>query len=114
MVHVTFINADGKSYETTIKDGQTILRAARQGHVPLRHKCGGQASCTTCKVTIEDQSYVSPPNDKERYKLGDTNIHNHIRLSCQTKVFGNVHATIPEDPYQARIRQLLKQQNEHD
>ncbi|MUV38980.1 hypothetical protein JNUCC1_02852 [Lentibacillus sp. JNUCC-1] len=112
MAHVIFIGENDRTYTIHIKEGHTILRAARQGHVPLRHKCGGRASCTTCKVNIADQSQISEPNHKEHYKLGDANISSGMRLSCQTKVYGHVTAHIPQDPYRARINALLKQQQE--
>lgn len=113
MPHVIF-NINDKEYSLTIKEGHTLLRAAKQGHVPLRHKCGGKASCTTCKVKIYDQTGISPPNHKEQYKLGDKQISDGIRLSCQTRVYKSVEAIIPEDPFRARVRQLLEEQRKND
>lgn len=110
MANVTFCDADQKCKHITIRDGHTILRAAKQGRVALRHKCGGKASCTTCKVKIDHQSDISRPNQKEIMKLGDTQIEAGMRLSCQTAVYGTVEAMIPEDPYKARIRALLAEQ----
>ncbi len=108
MAQVLFSHTDGKVDRVNIRDGQTILRAAKQGRVSLRHKCGGQASCTTCKVRIDNQEGVSTPEKKERMKLGDVQLANNMRLSCQTKVYQSVDAHIPEDPYKARIRKLLE------
>lgn len=111
MATVIFIQ-NGKPTEVKIHDGHTVLRAAKQGRVALRHKCGGNASCTTCKVKIVDQDGVSKPNRKEEMRLGEENIAQGFRLSCQTRVHGKAQAEIPEDPYKARIRQLLAQQKE--
>lgn len=108
MAHVQFHEANGCVTKVKIQDGQTILRAAKQGRIALRHKCGGQASCTTCKVQITNQSGISTPQKKESMKLGEAQINDHMRLSCQTKVFTSVDAHIPEDPYKARIRALLE------
>ncbi len=108
MAQVLFHYADGNTTQVKIRDGQTILRAAKQGRVSLRHKCGGQASCTTCKVRIDDQFGVSEPEKKERMKLGEEQLKNNMRLSCQTKVYRSADAHIPEDPYKARIRALLE------
>lgn len=110
MAHVQFHDAEGNVTQVKIHDGQTILRAAKQGRVALRHKCGGQASCTTCKVRIVDQARISEPEKKESMKLGEEQLNNHMRLSCQTKVYGAVDAYIPEDPYKARIRALLEEE----
>lgn len=108
MAQVVFHHADGQVEKVNIRDGQTILRAAKQGRVALRHKCGGQASCTTCKVRIDDQKGISTPEKKERMKLGDEQLAENMRLSCQTKVYQSADAHIPEDPYKARIRALLE------
>ncbi|WP_191126300.1 2Fe-2S iron-sulfur cluster-binding protein [Cerasibacillus terrae] len=113
MAKVIFHHTDGKNEEVTIRDGHTILRAAIQGRVSLRHKCGGRASCTTCRVQIPNQDGVSKPNLKEIQKLGQAGINENLRLSCQTKVYKSVDAHIPEDPYKARIRSLLKKQQEN-
>lgn len=110
MAKVTFIDADKTEKQVTIHEGHTILRAARQGHVALRHKCGGNASCTTCKVIISDQTGISEPNQKEINRLGEADIEKGLRLSCQTAVYGTVEANIPEDPFKARVRALLEEQ----
>lgn len=110
MAKVIFRDAHNYIKEVNIHDGHTILRAAKQGRVALRHKCGGKASCTTCKTFIENQEGVSNVLDLETYKLGEENISKGMRLSCQTKVYGTASVDIPEDPYKARIRKLLEQQ----
>lgn len=110
MAKVTFRDADDHVKHVTIRKGQTILRAAKQGRVPLRHKCGGKASCTTCKVNIGNQAGISVPKSIEMMRLGEEHIKNGMRLSCQTIVHGTVEALIPEDPYKARIRALLAEQ----
>lgn len=94
-----------------VLQGHTILRAAQQGGIGLRHKCGGRASCTTCKVIIQNQSGVSVVSSKEIRKLGEENIANGMRLGCQTNIINKVKVQIPEDPYKARIQALLQQQN---
>lgn len=110
MAKVTFHQGDEILKTVTLKKGQTILRAAKQGRVALKHRCGGNAQCTTCKVTIVDQSAVSTPQKKEVMTLGEHNIAQDMRLSCQTRVHGKVDVVVPEDPYKARIRALLAQE----
>lgn len=112
MAKVIFHHADEVLKSVSIDEGHTILRAAKQGRVALKHRCGGKAQCTTCKVIIDDQSSISTPNNKEVMRLGEHNIAAGMRLSCQTKVFKEVEVVIPEDPYKARIRALLAQQRQ--
>lgn len=110
MAMVTFSDVNKNEKQVTIHEGHTILRAARQGHVALRYKCGGNASCTTCKVIISEQVGISKPNQKEINRLGEADIEKGVRLSCQTAVYGTVAVDIPEDPFKARVRALLEEQ----
>lgn len=114
MIKVEFKISDTETKEVQVRKGHSILRAAQQGRVGLRYKCGGKASCTTCKVVIDEQGNVSDVLEKERRKLGEVNIEQNYRLSCQTRVHGNVTVKVPEDPYKARIRALLAEQRQND
>lgn len=114
MANVIFRDADGNIKNVTIREGHTILRAAKQGRFALQHRCGGKAQCTTCKVIIDNQDGISEPQDIEIMRLGEDSIEKGMRLSCQTKVHGSVEAQIPEDPYKARIRALLAEQRNKD
>lgn len=113
MAKVIFHHADEVLKSVSIQEGHSILRAAKQARLALQHRCGGKAQCTTCKVIISNQSGVSEPENKEIMRLGDHNIEQGMRLSCQTKVFKEVEVVIPEDPYKARIRALLAEQKKN-
>ena len=108
MPTVTF-NGVEKIQTVTIREGKTILQAAKQGNIALRHKCGGNASCGTCKVYIAHQDNLSAPQPSESRRLGDEEIDKNMRLSCQTIVYGTVEVDIPEDPFRARVRALLEE-----
>ena len=47
MANVIFRDADKNEQQVTIREGHTILRAAKQGRIALQHRCGGKAQCTT-------------------------------------------------------------------
>lgn len=108
MPNVTF-NGLEKIKVVTIREGKTILQAAKQGNVALRHKCGGNASCGTCKVYIANQGSISSPQPIESRRLGDEDLEKNMRLSCQTIVYGTIEVDIPEDPFKARVRALLEE-----
>src|SRR5699024_10799309 len=114
MAKVIFEHTDGNTRQINIRNGHTVLRAAKQGRVTLKHKCSGKTSCTTCKVYLENQEDVSNVLENEKYKVVEEHISKGMRRSCQTKVYGTAHARIPEDRYRARIRELLKQQRENE
>jgi 2Fe-2S ferredoxin len=111
MPKVNFIDDDKK---LDIKQGETILLAAKKGRIALNHKCGGKGSCTTCKVKIVDQEGVSEPNHLERRMISETNLQQGQRLGCQVRVYDQVNVYFLEDPLKALIRRQLAQQRENN
>ena len=51
MPRVTFLHPEGKSGE--VPANMTLLEAASELGFPLDHECGGNASCTTCRVKVQ-------------------------------------------------------------
>lgn len=51
MPHVTFLHPKGTS--GTVVRNTTLLDAAKELGFPLNHDCGGNASCTTCRVEVQ-------------------------------------------------------------
>ena len=51
MPRITFIHPQGLSGE--VAPGTSILQAAEALGFPLPHDCGGNASCTTCRVEVQ-------------------------------------------------------------
>ena len=97
-----------------VKDGISLLEAARRAGVPVRTRCGGVMGCLMCKVRIIRGDQLAPPRPNEERKLGSL-IRDGIRLSCQTRCRGLVIAEVPEDPLKAAIRrQLALQKEERD
>lgn len=110
MAKVNFYKDEKLIKEITIKNGHSILRAAMQGHIPLKHRCGGKAQCTTCMVIIKNQNGVTEMSNLEYRLVGDNNANNGSRLSCQTRVLTEADVLMPSDPYKERIKQLIAQQ----
>ena len=110
MAKVIFYKDDKVLKEVTIESGHSILRAAKQGRVPLKHRCGGKAQCTTCMVTVENQSGVTSMSELESDLVGYTATKENKRLGCQTRVLTEAKVIMPGDPYKERIKQLLANQ----
>lgn len=103
---------DDKTIE--VKEGITLLAAARHAKVTIRTRCGGVAGCLMCKVKIKEGQGLLPPSPNEERKLGSL-IGQGMRLACQTKCTGEMTVHIPEDPLKAAIRaQLARQKEEQD
>lgn len=72
----------------------TLLQAATRLGVPLRHVCGGQASCTTCRVRLE-QGRLTPPGPKETARLPEVRLAHGWRLACQARPLSDVTVRVP-------------------
>lgn len=109
-----FIRFMRENTDIMVKPGTTLLQAARLAKVPIRTRCGGQASCLMCKVKVEDEKSCSRPSVKEVRKLGSL-LHQRYRLSCQAKAIQSpVKVEVPEDPLKKAIRKQLSSQQKDD
>ncbi|GMU55955.1 MAG: hypothetical protein AMXMBFR33_51010 [Candidatus Xenobia bacterium] len=92
-----------------VRAGGRVLDAAEQGQVKLRHVCGGQANCTTCRVQVQrGAEHLTPVNDKEQHRLPDVRLAARWRLACQAQVHGAVTVRIPT------LVEQLEEAREHD
>lgn len=73
------------SFEVTAHTGDTLLDAALDSSIDLPHECGGNCTCTTCHVVVEDgHECLSPMEPPEDERLNDTPLRNPLsRLACQ-------------------------------
>jgi 2Fe-2S ferredoxin len=91
MAKITFIPS-GKSIQVPLKTN--LMNAIIQADLPIGSSCGGEGICAKCFVKVlknpENLSKMNPIEKKliEREKLGPG-----IRISCQTKVLGDVTLT---------------------
>jgi 2Fe-2S ferredoxin len=96
MPRVTFLHPNGKSGVVT--SNLTLLDAAKELGFPLNHDCGGNASCTTCRVEVESGGENLSEIDFEEQDLLDREALTDPchRLGCQARVLGDVVVRVPE------------------
>ncbi len=85
------IIADGKKF--TAPDGKRLVLAIEDGGVDILHRCGGNARCTTCRVTFnsgEPESYH--PREKAKLESGDN--LGKFRLSCHILCEGEMDVNV--------------------
>lgn len=76
--------------------GTTLLDAARTGDVDLRHYCGGNCSCGTCRVeVVSGARSLSRRQGMEEMVLGADAASRGDRLACQAQILGDVEVRIP-------------------
>jgi len=74
-----------------VDPAETVLEASLRSGIPHAHACGGNARCSTCRVSIvEGLEHCGPRNDKEQELAGRLHFTDEVRLACQTTVSRNV------------------------
>jgi ferredoxin len=69
-----------------VDEGERLVNAiSQEADVDIGHRCGGHASCTTCRVTF-DEGEPDVMTRAEFDKLHDINQYGNFRLSCQIVV----------------------------
>jgi ferredoxin len=74
-----------------VRDGTTVFAAALAGEVAIPSQCGGRCACALCRVRIVDGAeFVSPMGWDEADHMGNCFHLTGERLSCQSRVYGDV------------------------
>jgi len=99
MPRITFVHSEGKSGEPP--EELTVLEAAEMLGFPLNHDCGGNASCSTCRVEVMVGGDNLSEIDFEEQDLLDREAltEPYHRLSCQAKILGDVMVQVPEEKW---------------
>ncbi len=72
-------------------ENSTILEASLKAGIKHTHVCGGQARCSTCRVSIlKGLKNCLPRNPKEQGVAQKLGFPEHIRLACQTQITGDI------------------------
>ena len=105
----------GKSGD--VPAGTSLLDAAEQLGLTLRHDCGGFATCSTCRVwVLEGMSHLTEIDLDEENMLEEAALTVPYRLSCQAKIRGDVIVRIPQEEMEwskSALRELQEQAGSH-
>lgn len=101
MPKVTFLHPEGKSGE--VPENCSLLEAAELLGFPLHHDCGGNASCTTCRVEVQSGGEHLSEIDFDEQDLLDREALTEPwhRLGCQARVLGDVVVRVPEKKWES-------------
>jgi 2Fe-2S ferredoxin len=101
MPRVTFLHPQGKSGE--VPANLTLLEASRVLGFALNHDCGGNASCTTCRVEVLSGGEQLSDIDFDEQDLLDRESLTEPwhRLGCQARIMGDVVVRVPERKWEA-------------
>lgn len=101
---VLFVRADGVKVDATAEDGQSLMQVARANLVPgIVGECGGELSCATCHVFVDEQFVdLLPPksaDEEDMLEVAAAEPTECSRLSCQVAFSGDLEGlvvTIPD------------------
>ena len=96
MPRVTFLHYGETSGDVDMN--MSLLEAAKVLGLPLNHDCGGNASCTTCRVEVQVGLDQLSEIDFDEQDLLDREALTEPwhRLACQARVLGDVVVRVPE------------------
>ncbi len=88
---------DKKAVSIEVGQGTSILDAALEHGVPLYHTCGGNCSCSTCRVLVlKGAENLSAMDPAEAQILDSFDLRAPHRLGCQAQLLGGeVEVEIP-------------------
>ena len=95
MPKITFKNIN-KTFE--VEKGISVLDAALRHKVLIYHTCGGNCSCSTCRINvISGKENLSSMENDEAQVLDSFDLKEPYRLGCQALVFGDkVEVEVPK------------------
>lgn len=77
--------------EITVENGAVLMEALLKAGLPVASSCHGDGICARCRIQIisgmENLSQINPAEQILRDRL---RIARDIRISCQTKVLGDI------------------------
>ena len=87
-----------KNIIVEVEKGVSVLEAALRFGVPLYHTCGGNCSCSTCRIVVlKGRENLSKPEESENEILDAFDLLPSHRLGCQAQMLGgDVTVEIPK------------------
>ena len=102
MPKITFLPA-GVTVE--VPAGTSVFAASGKAEVPIASQCGGKCACALCRVKLVDgDALVSPIQWDEEGHMGNVFYLTRERLSCQTRVYGDVTVEVEEAQIKEKVR----------
>jgi ferredoxin len=80
-----------EGFETfEVEEGKKLVLVLEDNGVPIMHRCGGNARCTTCRVEVLSGD-AGPVTEAENQILSARNFPEpNVRLSCQVRCHADI------------------------
>ena len=91
MPRVTIMTGTGEPLVVEALDGTTLFEAGAKVAAGIDTACVGKGTCGLCRVRIvSGAEHLNPYTDEERKHLGNVYHLTKVRLSCRSKLAGDV------------------------
>ena len=102
MYQVIFRLEEGNDVKIFAAENENLLEVARKANVAIDAPCSGNVSCGKCRVRLLEGTLDSP---KTRH-ISDEEYAEGWRLSCASKVIGDVTVMVPDiaSAYKSRMK----------
>ncbi|MEE2710519.1 MAG: 2Fe-2S iron-sulfur cluster-binding protein [Gemmatimonadota bacterium] len=94
------LTIDGSTHD--VESGTRLVLAIKDSGINIGHRCGGNAHCTTCRVTFESGE-PDKMTQAEKDILEENGIIGELRLSCQITcdqdMIVKTHMTLEIEPW---------------
>ena len=88
---VTILDVDAEPKVAEVPAGSTLFEAGAKVSAGIDTSCVGKGTCGLCRVKIvAGAEHLNPFTDEERKHLGNVYHITKVRLSCRSKVAGDV------------------------
>jgi ferredoxin len=83
------IHIGDQSFE--VADNTRLILAIEDAGIPILHRCGGYAKCTTCRVKFESGEPAQMTEAEKARLQSEMGLYRKIRLACQINCEGEMH-----------------------
>ena len=92
-----------------VKEETPLLLALQDQNIYIKSSCGGHASCSDCVIKIiEGKEHINTPSFAEQRILGNVFFITKERLSCQTKINGDITIDVGDHDQKRDQEQFLQ------
>tara|TARA_B100001123_G_scaffold425959_1_gene539514 strand:+ start:630 stop:950 length:321 start_codon:yes stop_codon:yes gene_type:complete len=102
MPKITYIEHNGKSHQTEVANGLSVMEGAVQNGIPgIDADCGGSCACATCHVYVDEKWFNKlPQKESGEEDMLDMAYEpkKFSRLSCQITIEDNLDGLVVKMP----------------
>jgi len=102
MAKITYIQFDGTETVVDVDNGSSIMNGAIDNGISgIDGDCGGECSCATCHVTLNDEwmAKLGQPSEQEESMLDlNPDRESNSRLGCQIEVSAETEGLVVNLP----------------